>query len=112
VIAGDDEKPIPTFRLGMSHFEIQPGGRRVWDRNVCNAVPRACDCATYRRCVYRGMYGNPFIELSTGRRLRTFTDVHARQPPFLARIRSMWRACRATDFGFIISAPDPAVQRG
>ena len=38
------------------------------------------------------MYGEPFIDLATGQRLRISTDAHGGQRPFLTRIRAMWRA--------------------
>ena len=36
------------------------------------------------------MYGEPFIDLVTGQRLRTFTDVAREQRPLLTRIRALF----------------------
>ena len=55
------------------------------------------------------MYGDPFINLATGQRLRRFTAPHRGQTLFLPRIRWRWREWRsARRFGVTVSVPDPA----
>ena len=54
------------------------------------------------------VYGDPFIDLATGRRLRTLTDARGGRGSFLTRVRAMWRACRTAGVGFTIAAPDSA----
>jgi hypothetical protein len=65
---------------------------------VCNAVES--DAFLRQRAEAFAMYGEPFIDLATGQRLRTFTDVARGQRPFLTRIRALLRACRGAGNSF------------
>jgi hypothetical protein len=73
---------------------------------VCNAVES--HAFLRQRAETSAVYGEPFIDLATGQRLRTFNDVAGGQRPFLTRIRALWRACRTAGSGFTIAAPDSA----
>jgi hypothetical protein len=56
--------------------------------------------ASGRSTVAAGVYGNPFIDLSTGQRLRIVTAPHGTQPPFLhAYVRCGARISRLRRFG-------------
>jgi hypothetical protein len=68
---------------------------------VCNAAES--HAFLHQHAETSAMYGEPFIDLATGQRLRTSTDTHGGPRPVLTRIRAMWRACRTAGFGFRIA---------
>ena len=58
---------------------------------MCNAVES--HAFLHQRAETFAVFGEPFIDLATGQRLRAFTDAHGGHRPFRTHFRAIWRAC-------------------